>query len=66
MTVGINLAIGFFIPQIDNAAHVGGLIAGGVLAVAIPFARPGESERPVFKFLQVALRGMWWRSASSR
>ncbi len=55
LTVGINLAIGFFVPQIDLAAHVGGFIAGGLLAVAIPFARPGEPEHPVFKFLQVAL-----------
>jgi membrane associated rhomboid family serine protease len=55
LTVGINLAIGWFIPQVDLAAHVGGFIAGGLLAVAIPFARPGESEHPFFKFLQVAL-----------
>ena len=55
MTVGINLVIGFLIPQVDNAAHVGGLIAGGVLAAVVPFSRPGEAERPAFKFVQSAL-----------
>ena len=54
MTVAINLAIGFYIPQIDLAAHVGGFVAGCVLAAAIPFARPGEAENAVFKVLQAA------------
>lgn len=33
--VGINLFLGFTIPQIDNAAHIGGLIAGMGLAYII-------------------------------
>jgi rhomboid protease GluP len=55
MTVLINLAIGFYIPQIDLAAHVGGFIAGCVLAAAVPFARPGEAESSVFKVAQAVL-----------
>jgi rhomboid protease GluP len=55
LTVGINLVIGYMIPHVDNAAHVGGLIFGGVLAAVIPFARPGEPERAVFKILQPVL-----------
>jgi rhomboid protease GluP len=42
LTVGINLVIGYMIPQVDNSAHLGGLIAGGLLAVVVPFQKPGE------------------------
>ena len=55
LTVAINLAIGFMIPMIDNAAHLGGLVTGGLLAFVVPFARPGETERPFFKVVQAAL-----------
>lgn len=54
-TLAINLAIGFLIPQIDTSAHVGGLVAGCVLAFAVPFARPGLPEKRGFKFVQAAL-----------
>jgi hypothetical protein len=53
--VGINLMIGAFVPMIDNSAHLGGFLAGGLLAFGIPFVRPGETERPVFKVVQSAL-----------
>lgn len=33
--VGINLVFGFVVPQIDNGAHVGGLIAGFLVSVAL-------------------------------
>jgi rhomboid protease GluP len=55
LTIGINLFIGWRIPQIDLAAHLGGLLSGGLLAVLVPFARPGEVERPVYKVIQALL-----------
>jgi len=55
ITLGLNLVIGFRFPQIDLSAHLGGLISGGLLAFVVPFARPGESERSVFKFIQSVL-----------
>ena len=35
----INLAIGFAIPYIDNAAHIGGLIGGAFIAMAVGIGR---------------------------
>ncbi|WP_428242513.1 rhomboid family intramembrane serine protease [Gynuella sp.] len=29
--VGINIAFGFIVPAVDNAAHLGGLLSGGLL-----------------------------------
>ena len=34
MVLAINLAFGFFAPGINNAAHIGGMLMGGVLALA--------------------------------
>ena len=41
--VGLNLLLGFLIPQIDNAAHIGGLIAGFVLGFVV---RPRTAAQP--------------------
>ena len=41
-TILLNIAIGFIIPVIDNAAHMGGLIAGALLALVVGYKRPGE------------------------
>jgi rhomboid protease GluP len=38
----INLAFGFSVSIIDNAAHIGGLVGGVVLALIVPYKRPGE------------------------
>src|SRR5437588_8953370 len=49
----INLIIGFTIPQIDNSAHLGGLIAGAVLAGVVPFQKPGAETPNVFRSIQM-------------
>lgn len=41
-TILLNIAIGFIIPVIDNAAHIGGLVAGALLALVVGYKRPGE------------------------
>jgi hypothetical protein len=42
-TLLVNLFIGYTVPMIDNAAHLGGLIAGCVLALLVGYKRPGAS-----------------------
>src|SRR6266850_2382446 len=54
----INLIIGFTIPQIDNSAHIGGLLAGAALAALVPFQKPGAETHPGFQSIQVALLAM--------
>jgi rhomboid protease GluP len=51
----INLFIGFSIPFIDNAAHIGGLLAGGVLALVIPYLAPGSKRVSIFGLAAIAL-----------
>ena len=51
MIVGINLLLGFTIPGVDNLAHIGGLVAGGILG----FGAEGFSYRPVTRFVRVAV-----------
>src|SRR6059036_1458201 len=51
----LNLIIGFTIPAIDNSAHIGGLIAGALLALVIPYQRPGDETPRVFEVVQIAL-----------
>jgi rhomboid protease GluP len=53
----INLVIGFLGRAfIDNAAHLGGLVAGAALALAAEYRRPGDrtSVSPVWRVLQAA------------
>ena len=45
----INLIIGFAIPVIDNAAHIGGLIAGMTLAAIFRFETPGSRTPGLFQ-----------------
>lgn len=42
-TILLNIVIGVMIPVIDNAAHMGGLVAGACLALVVGYKRPGES-----------------------
>ncbi|HEX7996902.1 MAG TPA: rhomboid family intramembrane serine protease [Pyrinomonadaceae bacterium] len=55
-TILLNVFIGFTIPVIDNAAHMGGLIAGAALALVVGYKRPGEraSVAIFWHVLQVA------------
>jgi membrane associated rhomboid family serine protease len=45
--IGINLFVGFTIPFIDNSTHVGGLLAGVLLAFIIPYLVPGRARFPL-------------------
>jgi rhomboid protease GluP len=53
--IAINLIIGFTIPGIDNSAHIGGLLAGALLAGIVPFQRPGQTTQGFFRAIQVVL-----------
>jgi rhomboid protease GluP len=41
-TILLNVFIGFVFPFIDNAAHMGGLVAGVLLALFVAYKRPHE------------------------
>jgi rhomboid protease GluP len=53
--IAINLFLGYMIPNVDNSAHVAGLISGALLAFVIPFKKPGSSTPEIFKVLQIIL-----------
>ncbi len=42
LIIGVNLAFGFSIPNIDNAAHMGGLIAGAMAGAALAHSLDSE------------------------
>jgi rhomboid protease GluP len=50
MNIGLVLLMGVFVPAIDNGAHIGGLLAGGVIG----FLRV-RWPRPVPRWLDVSL-----------
>ncbi|MBP6823129.1 MAG: rhomboid family intramembrane serine protease [Acidobacteria bacterium] len=47
--IGINLLIGYSLEYVDNAAHIGGLLTGGLLALVIPYI-PATSNRRASQF----------------
>ena len=49
----INLAIGIVIPNIDNAVHLGGAVAGGLLAWLFTFS---HQTRPAQQSVYIAIR----------
>src|SRR6185295_338821 len=51
----LNIGIGLSIPFVDNAAHIGGLLAGAALAAIVPFQKPGEETAPIFGAVQMLL-----------
>ena len=53
--IAINLIIGFMIPAIDNSAHISGLVAGAMLALAVPFLKPGTQPHSTVTAVQMAL-----------
>ena len=46
--IAINLAFGFSVRIVDNAAHISGLLSGVVLALVVPYMRPNERITPRF------------------
>lgn len=57
----LNLFIGYVLRGfIDNAAHVGGLISGAMLALVVDYRRPGERSgiAVTWKILQIAAIGV--------
>ena len=59
--LGVNIAIGFMIPQIDNAAHLGGLVAGIMVAFAWLRSVPNRIF-PISRLkarLSLVLLGVW-------
>jgi rhomboid protease GluP len=59
-TILLNLFIGFTVRVIDNAAHLGGLLAGVVLALVVDYKRPQQSETStwMWRALQVFCLGV--------
>lgn len=54
--VGLNLLIGFTIPRIDNAGHIGGLLGGAVSALALfPLGRLNGRRRSSRNLIALAV-----------
>lgn len=51
----VNLFIGFSVPFIDNAAHIGGLITGAILTLVTPYIAPGAERVSRLGVLIIAL-----------
>eukprot|EP01039_Chlorochromonas_danica_P010780 gene10780-11980_t len=61
-TIIMNLLYGFSVPNIDNAAHIGGLLAGATLTYAFgPTVSSRPSNVPGRRVIQVTRRFSWGR-----
>ncbi|WP_121615048.1 rhomboid family intramembrane serine protease [Virgibacillus halodenitrificans] len=49
--IGINILFGFLVPQIDNAAHLGGLIAGFIAASITHLPKKRDAQKQVLAIL---------------
>lgn len=59
MIVGINLVLGFLIPNIDNAAHIGGLVGGALIMLMMESAMSDTpSERRRSQIASIVLGGV--------
>jgi membrane associated rhomboid family serine protease len=45
--IALNLVFGLSVQVVDNAAHIGGLLAGVVLSLIVPYKRPSEKRTPL-------------------
>lgn len=51
--MAINLVIGFAIPNIDNAAHIGGTICGAIMAVALGLKYLSSPIKAIIFYLSI-------------
>ena len=68
--LAINLGYGFLVPRIDWKAHLGGLVAGGLIALALAYAprdrRTLVQALGLLAVLAVVLAVVGWRTAELR
>ncbi|MFC7320882.1 rhomboid family intramembrane serine protease [Halobacillus campisalis] len=54
--IGINIAFGIVVPQVDNSAHLGGLVGGFIASMITALPRiPGKSSRLAGVLIYIAL-----------
>ena len=58
IVIGLNLAIGFIIPQVAWQAHVGGLVIGALVALVFLRTRPLAKRNEQFLLLGAVLAGL--------
>jgi membrane associated rhomboid family serine protease len=62
--IGINLALGFVIPNVDILGHVGGLVTGGLVTAGIVYA-PRTKLRPLVQGVAVIVMGVVLAAATA-